>query len=65
MIQRHSDSKKASDNIFLHDPVPNIHPVRSQPIDEEIVSRAGIKTEGGSGPSSKDVEITPIFAKVI
>ena len=56
IVQEYPDSKKAPDDILLHGPLPNIHPVRFRLIDEEMVRKTAIKTKGGSGPSCMDVE---------
>ena len=54
LIQKHSDSKTASQDILLNGLLQNIHPIKSQSIDEEMIRKIVIRTKGGSGPSGMD-----------
>ena len=54
LIQKHSGSKTASQDILLNGLLQNIHPIKSQSIDEEMIRKIVIRTKGGSGPSGMD-----------
>ena len=56
LAQKHPESKAAPSDILLQGPVPKVHPIKFQPIDEEMIRKAAIKTKGGSGPSGMDAE---------
>ena len=58
LVQKCPESKKAPDDILLHGPLPNIHPVRFQVIDEEMVRKIDINTIGGSAPSVWMLKVT-------
>ena len=51
LVQNCPDSERAPDNILIHGPLPNITPERTQPNDEEMGKKAGIKIKDLSGPS--------------
>ena len=56
LIYKHpKGNKMASKYILLNGPSQNIHPVRFQPVDEEMTRKAAIRGKGGSGPSGMDV----------
>ena len=56
LIYKHpKGNKMASKYILLNGPSQNIHPVRFQPVDEEMIRKAAIRDKGGSGPSGMDV----------
>ena len=44
----------ASQDILLNGPLQNLHPVKSQSIDEERIRKAAIRTKGGSSPAGMD-----------
>ena len=54
LIQKHLDSKTASQDILLNGLLQNIHPIKSQSIGEEVIRKTVIRTKGGSGPSGMD-----------
>ena len=54
LVQKYWTGKKAPDNILLHGPLLNIHPVRFWLIDEEMVRKVAVKIKGGSGLSRMD-----------
>ena len=56
LIQKHPKGKTASQDILLNGPLQNIHPAKFQSIDEEIIRKAAIRTNGDSGPSGMDVD---------
>ena len=56
LLRNTGTGKKAPDNILLHGPLLNIHPVRFWLIDEEMVRKVAVKTKGGSGLSRMDAE---------
>ena len=55
-IQKHPNSKAASQDILLNDPLQNIYPVKFQSIGEETIRKAAIRIKGGSGQSCMDVD---------
>ena len=44
----------ASQDILLNGPLQNLHLVKSQSTDEEMIRKAAIRTKGGSGPAGMD-----------
>ena len=55
--QKHPKKQTASDLPLLTDnPVEQIHPVRFEEINSDMVRKAASKTRGGSGPSSMDAD---------
>ena len=56
LIQKHPKGKTASQDILLNGPLQNIHPVKFQSIDEEMIRKAAVRTKGGSSPSGWDAD---------
>ena len=56
LIQKHLKGKTASQDILLNGPLQNIHPVKFQSIDEEMIRKAAVRTKGGSSPSGWDAD---------
>ena len=56
LIQKHPKGKTASQNILLNGPLQNIHPVKFQSVDEEMIRKAMIRTKWDSGPSGIDAD---------
>ena len=54
LIQKYPKGKTVSQDVLLNGPLQNIHPVKFQSIDEEVIRKAAIRTKGGSGPSGMD-----------
>ena len=54
LIQKHPKCQMASQGILLNGLLQNVHPVKFQSIDEEMIRKAAIRTKGGSGPSGVD-----------
>ena len=52
--EKHPESKNANHNILLTGAPQDVHPILFAGIDEEMIRKAAIKTNGGSGPSSMD-----------
>ena len=51
LIQKHPKGKTASQDILLNGALRNIHPIKLQSVDEEMIRKAAIRTKVGSGPS--------------
>ena len=45
LIQKHPKGKTASQNILLNGPLQNIHPVKFQSVDEEMIRKAVVRTK--------------------
>ena len=56
LIQKHRKGKMASQDIFLNAPLQNIHPIKFQSIEEEMIRKVAIRTKGVSGPSGMDAD---------
>ena len=56
LIQKHPKGKTALQDILLNSPLQNIHLVKFQSIDEEMIRKVSIRTKGGSGPSGMAVD---------
>ena len=56
LIQKHPKGKMTSKDILLNGALQDIHPVKFQSIDEEMIRKAAIITKGGSGPSGMDAD---------
>ena len=56
LIQKYSKGKTTSHDILLNGPLQNIHPVKFQSIDEEMIRKAATRTKGGSGPPCMDAD---------
>ena len=56
LIQKYPKGKTVSQDVLLNGPLQNIHPVKFQSIDEEVIRKAAIRTKGGSGPSGMDAD---------
>ena len=54
LIQKRPKGKTASQDILLNRLLKNIHPVKFQSVDEEMIRKAVIRTKGGSGPLGMD-----------
>ena len=52
--EKHPESKNANHNILLTGAPQDVHPILFAGIDEEMIRKAAIKTNEGSGPSSMD-----------
>ena len=50
LTQKHPKCKTATQKILLNGILQNIHSVKFQSIDEEMITKATIRTKAGSGP---------------
>ena len=51
LIQKHPKGQMASQGILINDLLQNVHPVKLQSIDKEMIRKAAIRTKEGLGPS--------------
>ena len=49
--QKHPKARKALDKILIEGNAPIIHPIIFEPIDDEMVKDAALRTRSGPGPS--------------
>ena len=56
LIQKHPKGKTASQDILLNGPLQDIHPLKFQSSDKEMIRKGAIRTKGGSGPSGMDAD---------
>ena len=56
LVLKHPQKSCASEDILINGPIEKVHPVRFESINEELIRRAAIKTNGGSGPSGMDAD---------
>ena len=52
--QKHPDATAADPTILLPDEPVNVHPIRFDMIDAEMIRKVAVKTKGGAGPSGLD-----------
>jgi len=55
-IQLLKDGRETNENNLLHGPIQNVNPIVFDAIDEQMVMKAALATQGGSGPSRLDAE---------
>ena len=53
----HPKMQKTHEEVLLQGPIKQVHPVVYEPIGEELISKAALKTKGVYGPSVFDAEI--------
>ena len=53
---KHPESKEATPDVLLQEPIQQVHQVVYDDIDEALVMKAAMKTEGGSGPLGLDAD---------
>ena len=54
--QKHPQGKEAEFNTLLTDKPEEIHPIKFEGIDAELVKKAVVRTRGGAGPSGMDAD---------
>ncbi|XP_066919036.1 uncharacterized protein [Clytia hemisphaerica] len=64
--QKHPEGRDTNENNLLNGPIQHIDPIVFECIDEEMVSKAALSTQGGSGPSGMDADgwRKPLTSKV-
>ena len=53
--EKHPKSKNVNNSILLTGVPQDVHPIMFAGLDEEMIRKAAIKTNGGSGPSTMDI----------
>ena len=51
LVLKHPQKSCASEDVLINGPLEQVHPVRFESINEELIRTAAIKTKGKSGPS--------------
>ena len=54
--QKHSQGKEAELDVLLADTPEQVHPIKLDAIDADLVKRAAVRTRGGAGPSGQDAD---------
>ena len=64
--EKHPESRETNESNLLSGPIQHIDPIVFDTIDEEMVRKAALKTQGGSGPSGMDADgwRKPLTSKV-
>jgi len=52
--QKHPEGMEPPDDVLLTDTLIQLHPVRFEEIDSELIRQFALKTRGGAGPSGLD-----------
>jgi len=52
--QKHPEGKSPPDNVLLPDTPIEVHSVRFEDINSELIRQSALKTRGGAGPSGLD-----------
>ncbi len=64
--QKHPEARDTNEHNLLNGPIQHIDPIVFETIDEEMVLKAALSTQGGSGPSGMDADgwRKPLTSKV-
>ena len=61
VVQKYPGIKKAPDHILSHVPIANIHSVRFQLNNGEIIRKTAMKTKGGFSPGWRRILVSNQF----